>query len=120
MTTFTAEELHRAVAVETEFLKNEIRRANSEKAKLTEECNMLRYAFKGLCGEVLHLRVEISGKELLVGDDPYRYLQYVTDNAAKRISVAALERFASMYEAQAEIARLRALVPPGVAIHVSR
>lgn len=110
--TFTATELRNAVDAATSHLKAELRAANKENGELTERVNMLMYAFKGLCGEKLNLRVELSCAELLQAQDAYEYLNFAINHAARRLAHEALHRFEEVHKLHEELARCKAALHP--------
>lgn len=105
--TFTTEDLNRAVETATAYLKAELRQANKENGELAEQVSMLKYAFKGLCGETLHLHVDISAKELLNPDSDVFYLRTALEHGARILAEEALRRFEDTHKLHREIADLK-------------
>ena len=98
-------EVVRRIHLATEELRRDLREAHEEITALTEQANMLKYSFKGLCGEQLHLAVNIQGVALLQQEDAYTYLKFAIENGAKRLAYEAVNRFEDTYKLKVDLAQ---------------
>ena len=86
--------------------------AEDEVAKLKDTVNMLNYAFKGLCGEKLNLRIEITSTSILKAQDVYDYMDFVVKRGAQHLSHEALSRFEDTHKLRRQLDYMKRQMPP--------